>query len=248
MIDVRLGDGIAGLAELTDLTVDHVITDPPFDARTHRAAAESGDWRRGKREVRNALPFAHLEPIELERVAAELARVTRRWIVVFCAERQIELWARSLESRGARFIRVGAAVRTNPRPQMLGDRPAPGVDHLVIAHGRGEALRWNGGGRPGRWESPAARWDPGGQVHPCQKPLRLVRRLIEDFADRGDLICDPFAGSGTTAVACKELGRDFLGWELEPEYHASAVERIADAQPELFADPLRVAEQECWPW
>lgn len=241
-IDLRRGDGVSGLAEFGEHAVDHVITDPPFDARTHRTALEVGDWRRGDRSVGGALPFAHLEPDDVERIAAELARVARRWIIVFAAERQLELWSRSLEASGARFVRVGLAVRTNPRPQLSGDRPAPAADHLVIAHATGEAMRWNGRGRAARWDAPAARWDPGGQVHPCQKSVRLMRALLDDFTDPGELVCDPFAGGGTTAVACKELGRRFVGWEIEPGYHADALERIAAAQRELGA-PAPVAKQ-----
>ena len=64
------------------------------------------------------------------------------------------------------------------------------------------------------------------QIHPTQKPLSLMRDLLGDFSDPGELVCDPFAGSGTTAVACKELGRRFVGWEIDPSYHALACARV----------------------
>ncbi|CAN5552880.1 site-specific DNA-methyltransferase [soil metagenome] len=62
--------------------------------------------------------------------------------------------------------------------------------------------------------------------HPTQKPLRLVRRALLASTKEGALVFDPFAGSGTTAVAAKELNRFFVGSELESEYAELAARRI----------------------
>jgi site-specific DNA-methyltransferase (adenine-specific) len=66
--------------------------------------------------------------------------------------------------------------------------------------------------------------------HPTQKPLRLVRRALVASTQEGDLVFDPFCGSGTTAVAAKELGRFFVGAELEAEFAALAARRIKAAR------------------
>jgi site-specific DNA-methyltransferase (adenine-specific) len=66
--------------------------------------------------------------------------------------------------------------------------------------------------------------------HPTQKPLRLVRRAILASTHEGDLIFDPFSGSGTTGVAAKELGRFFVGAEMEVEFAELAARRIKAAQ------------------
>ncbi|MDP8973123.1 MAG: site-specific DNA-methyltransferase [Actinomycetota bacterium] len=63
--------------------------------------------------------------------------------------------------------------------------------------------------------------------HPTQKPLRLVRRVLLASTGEGDLVFDPFCGSGTTAVAAKELNRAFVGAELEEEFAKLAARRIA---------------------
>jgi hypothetical protein len=191
-----------------------------------------GDWRNGSRRVEGALPFPPLSTEDLGAVAAHVARVTRRWIVIFAADGQIEHWREALRAADAPVVRLGVALRTNPRPQMTGDRPATPADWLVIAHRPG-AMRWNGGGRAACWPSAPARHDPGGQVHPTQKPISLVRALVEDFTDVGELILDPFAGSGTTAVASKELGRRFVGCERDPGYHVMALRRIEAAREQL---------------
>jgi site-specific DNA-methyltransferase (adenine-specific) len=65
--------------------------------------------------------------------------------------------------------------------------------------------------------------------HPTQKPLRLVRRAIVASSGEGDLVFDPFSGSGTTGVAAKELGRFFVGVEREEGYAELAARRIGAA-------------------
>ena len=66
--------------------------------------------------------------------------------------------------------------------------------------------------------------------HPTQKPLRLVRRAIVASTHEGDLIFDPFSGSGSTAVAAKELERFFVGAEMEEEYAQLSARRIKAAK------------------
>ena len=73
------------------------------------------------------------------------------------------------------------------------------------------------------------------QVHPFQKPLTLMERLIRIYTNEGDTIFDPFMGSGTTGVACMNLNRNFIGCETNEEYFKIAKERIADAKAKAAA-------------
>ena len=72
--------------------------------------------------------------------------------------------------------------------------------------------------------------------HPCPKPLGLWEKLINLFSEEGDTILDPFLGSGTTAVACERLGRNWIGIEIDADYCKIAEKRIATerAQVKLF--------------
>jgi len=70
---------------------------------------------------------------------------------------------------------------------------------------------------------------PTGKVHPCEKPVPLLSRLIEAVPD-ARVVLDPFMGSGTTGVAAVQMGRDFIGIEREPKYFDIACKRIEDAQ------------------
>lgn len=65
------------------------------------------------------------------------------------------------------------------------------------------------------------------RYHPTQKPLTLMKRLIQDFSQEEDIIFDPFAGSGSTLVAAKQLGRRFIGIELDSQYIKIANNRLA---------------------
>jgi len=81
------------------------------------------------------------------------------------------------------------------------------------------------------------------RVHPTQKPIAVMEWCIKQFPDVGTIL-DPFMGSGTTGVACVNLGRSFIGIELDPGYFDIAVKRITDAhrQADLFiAKPAHIA-------
>lgn len=73
--------------------------------------------------------------------------------------------------------------------------------------------------------------------HPCPKPTRLMHWFVDRASLYGEVVLDPFMGSGTTGVACANLGRKFIGIEIEPKYFDIACERIeaAYAQGRLFA-------------
>jgi site-specific DNA-methyltransferase (adenine-specific) len=68
---------------------------------------------------------------------------------------------------------------------------------------------------------------PNRQAHPTQKPEGLIERMVLASSDEGDLVLDPFAGSGTTLRVCQQLGRNCMGFELNPEYVAMTEERLA---------------------
>ena len=64
------------------------------------------------------------------------------------------------------------------------------------------------------------------RFHPTQKPVILFSKIVEDFSKEGDLILDPFLGSGTTAIACKQLKRNFIGIEISEAYCKIAKQRL----------------------
>lgn len=74
------------------------------------------------------------------------------------------------------------------------------------------------------------------RVHPTQKPVKLMEMIITDFTKPGDVVLDPFMGSGTTGVACMRMGRRFIGVEVDQKHFDTAVERLKQETSEMLCD------------
>jgi site-specific DNA-methyltransferase (adenine-specific) len=230
-VDLRLGDCLdpaSGLATLADRSVDHLIADPPYSAHTHEKVWVAKTV--GRPTVYDGIDFAPLEESHAYEVAAHAARVARRWIIIFTDTEGVALWRSAVIAAGLDYVRTCAWIKPDATPQMSGDRPASAFESFVLAHAPGRK-RWNGGGKRNVYTHTRS---PGGAPHPTTKPLSLMRELVEDFTDPGDLILDPFAGSGTTGLAARFLGRRFVGWERDANYHAIATRRLRgdEAKPD----------------
>lgn len=225
--------------------VDHVITDPPYsrDVYTRIGAPGSHPPKKGAPpnlgrtfKLNNgarikALAAGAIGAVDdlIAPVSLELARLTQRWALVFSDAEAIHRWRADLEGAGMRYVRTGAWVKPDPMPQFSGDRPCVGFEPCTITHAQGP-MRWNGGGKAAVWTYNTAKGDAQERPdHPCPKPLPLMRTLIEQFTDPGDLILDPFMGSGTTLRAAKDLGRRAIGIEVNEAYCKVAVERLRQA-------------------
>jgi len=196
-------------------TFDHVIADPPYSLVVHSNATTNATISR-----RKDLNFDHLTAAT-RAAAAELMTAANRWILIFSDVESCHLWRADLEAHGSQYIRTGAWTR-HACPQISGDRPAAGFETITITHRPG-AKKWNGGGRSGVWEHRTARngerWN-----HTTAKPLPLIKELVSLFTNPGDLIVDPFAGSGTTLRAAKDLGRRAIGIE-QSRQHCDTIRR-----------------------
>ncbi len=219
------GDCLEVLPTMADKSVAHVITDPPYNARTHARARSLKD---GGSDI--PIDFAPLASFSF---VLDLLRVSARWVVAFCAVEQIGNY--STAAGDAAWIRAGIWNRPDGTPQLSADRPGQGAEGIAIMH-RAGAKRWNSGGKRGLWTCGVERVD---RNHPTPKPVSLMVELISDFTDPDDIILDPFAGSGTTGVACLRLGRRFIGIEKSPEYARIATERLAAEENGLSLRDVR---------
>ncbi len=231
---VNLGDCLEGMATLGDASVDHVVCDPPFTQRTSENARGHKNTTLGNYTGdanRRRIGFDGIDGLEATLVR-EFLRVSNRWCVVFCAIEQVGAYA---AAAGREWVRGTVWHRTNSAPQFTGDRPGQAVEAIAIFHRKGRK-RWNRGGTSLAYTGPTINscGDPDrGIDHPTPKPTWIMESILRDFTDPGDLILDPFAGSGTTGVACKRLGRRFVGWEMNEKYQAAAQRRIDGTHEQL---------------
>lgn len=228
---LHCGDCLAGLADLPDGAVDVVITDPPYEAEAHasqRLVARSG----GKLAV-EPLTFPPITEELRADSARHMARLARRWILVFCQVEAAMKWRAALEEAGAVYKRRCLWVKPDGKPQYSGDRPGIGYESIVACHAPGRST-WNGGRSHGVFIV-----NKGGDPrtgHQTQKPLALMELLVRLFSNHGELILDPFAGSGSTGVAALRQGRRFTGWEMNAEYARIARSRMEIAREQLALD------------
>ncbi len=165
------------------------------------------------------------DPVRLfAEVAAHFPRLARRVIVQLGSNSD----PRFLSSLPASFKFVRACWLRYARPSYAGTVLGSGDVAYVFGSNEGPE---GGTLLPGECTSSS---NTGKEAdHPCPRKLEHVRWLVDKFTRRGDLVIDPFAGSGTTGVACVELGRRFLGWEVSPTYHAIALARLRRAREQL---------------
>lgn len=224
---VILGDcfGSLGLPSMKVGSIDHAIMDPPFAEHVHESARKTPNRRRAK-VVKRTLGYGHFTVERRRALLAECRRIVRRWTIAFCDVESVGAWRDDFEAAGLKYVRAIPWVKPNAQPN-LHAQPGNACEMIVVAHAPGR-MRWNRGGKARWYEFPIA--DRGAsRLHPEQKPLELMAAIVEDFTDPGDLIVDPFAGSGSTLVAAAILGRRGVGWEAQKRYVAAANARIAAA-------------------
>jgi site-specific DNA-methyltransferase (adenine-specific) len=208
--------------------VDLVLTDPPYSDKTHNNAKSNAGGGSGIK----AIDFKAIDFKAIEELLDACAVICDGWVVANMDWRHIA----KLEFEPHHYfelIRFGVWVKTNPMPQISADRPANGWDGIAYLYPKGKKKVWNGGGAHGNWIGPVI---TNGD-HPTGKPIGLLETWVSRFSNGDAAIADPFMGSGTTGVACANMGKTFYGIEREPKYFDISCKRIeqAYAQMRLFA-------------
>lgn len=213
--------------------VSHVIGDPPYEKEAHKVGrCTQASVKHG---VNADLDFeAITDDMRLE--AARLAcNASQGWVLFFCQAEAAGDWRDALEAAGGKYKRTMIWVKPDSTPQLNGQMPAPGYESMPLAWCGDGHSRWNAGGKRGVYTHLTNQKDRDGR-HPTEKPVPLMSELIADFTTPGDLILDPFMGSGTTGVACIKAGRRFVGIERDPKYFDVARQRLEAvvAAPDMF--------------
>lgn len=219
------GDAFEIMPSLGD--VDCILTDPPYNTKTHKGA------RSAKSLASSQIDFDCISETQFIEFCGNAVAQAKRWVVMSCAWQH----AAELEKQGIPLVRLGVWTKRNAAPQFTGDRPGVGWEAIAILHREGKK-HWNGGGHHAVW---ACNVEHG--EHPTQKPLPLLMDWVAKFTDPDELILDPFMGSATTGLACAKLGRRFIGIEKDKKYFDLACARLEDAhrQTDLFQQRLHHA-------
>ena len=222
------GDAFDLMGGMADRSVDAVITDPPYDARTHTMARSNragyGSSAGGNRPFggTSGVAFTHIGHEGQRALFTELGRITRRWVVANASTDTIFRFEVDAPPEGLQLLRVGVWVKTNPMPIISADRPAMGWEAIAYLHRADVKPAWNGGGRAGNYVLPTSQ----GSGHPSQKPLSMVRDFVTRFTNPGDTILDPFAGTGTTVLAAVEEGRHVIAMEADERWCEHTARRL----------------------
>jgi site-specific DNA-methyltransferase (adenine-specific) len=215
---------------------DHCITDPPYEAQAHTAT------RRTRAVLEGRTPYAEIDFAPITPTQRRLFGTLRcRWVLAFCQVEAVGTYE-TLFGR-TKYKRACTWVKHDSAPQFTGDRPAQGTESIACAWLAPGRSAWNGGGKRGVYHYGIR--DGESRLHPTQKPIGLMRELVRDFTQPGDVVLDPFMGSATTGKACLLEGRRFIGIEHDAGYFYSACQRLEATarQGQLFAVPGRVQQR-----
>lgn len=206
------GDCRAILARLPDESVDLLLTDPPYGMRYLSRA--------GSRAIVGDGDLSWFRP-----VIRECYRVLRlnTHAYVFCNEYGLATFRAEMAEAGFKVKRLLVWVKDQHTAGDLGGNYANRTEYLLFGH---KGRRLLGGHRDANvlfFKRAGRKRD-----HPTEKPEDMLRYLIQKSSAPGELVLDPFAGSGTTCRAARDLGRRYLGIEIDPTYAEIARKRLAN--------------------
>ena len=222
---VITGDCLEVMRGLDAGSVDAVITDPPY------GIGYASSWTtRMNGEPRKTRANFGADVFDADWIP-DAYRVLKDDAYLYCFTRWdvAHLWRDAFLAAG---FKMGQRLVWDKAHWKMGDLRHYGsqVEDVLVVYKGGPAMFPGGIGRRGNLFRFSSGYLPEGQVdHPTQKPVALMTQFVNDSTRPGDLILDPFCGSGTTGVACVQTGRRFIGIEIDEGYATIARGRIAKA-------------------
>lgn len=214
--------------------VDAILTDPPYKlSRPDMTKPDGSVLTRDFGEDQEDLPVHELA------VAFDHLLTKDGSILVWCADHQVTTWLEALSDRMDKVM-TGGWIKTNPAPNMR-RRTWTSTLELWVWGARGDWM-FNWPGHRAGFNTVSgphlAAGEPEYTGHPNQKPLAIVEPHVRVMTRPGDLVLDPFAGSGSYVVAAHRMGRRAVGFELEEDRALVAQARLRTVVPqaELFQE------------
>jgi DNA modification methylase len=211
-------DCLEGLKQLPDNSVDSIVTDPPY------GISRELNCKNQRLGTTAKLNFNFGEWDEFDHKWFEIAlQKSKGWVMTFCAKKDIGVYWDLLEKN--KFVAIDCIAWTKPDPVPLNAKTKflNAWEAIVIGKRPGAFFGSNYFHNILKYQAPKGK----NRIHPTQKPLSLIKKLIELTTEKGDVVLDPFMGSGTTALACKQLRRRYIGFEIDSNYVEIAQKRLS---------------------
>lgn len=214
-------------------SVDLILTDPPYciSKKTGFKSVKNGEKR-----FAVSMDFGQWDKTEvnLEDMAISFYDALRRGgtAIVWYDIWKIDRLKEAMESAGFKMIRLIIWQKTNPVPLNMRATYLSNSREVAVTGVKVGKPTFNSEYDSGVYEYPIPRHN-GNRVHPTQKPLSLFEDLVLKHSNQGDLVVDPFLGSGTTGVAAVRNSRRFAGCDLDVNYVEIARERIKNGMSHL---------------
>ncbi|WP_318626914.1 site-specific DNA-methyltransferase [Paenibacillus polymyxa] len=213
------------LPNIADKSVDLVLTDIPYGAVTQNGSERAkydGQLRKIDKSGADVVTFELLDFLkQVERIAAGS-------IYIFCGIEQVSTVFEYFNKSKDFMVRQCAWKKTNPAPSNGQHMWLSSMENCIFAKRR--KTKFNQLCKSAVWDYPTGR----SKIHPTEKPLELIKYLVQSSTEAGDTVLDPCVGSGTTAVAAKVLGRNYIAIEINEGYAAAAKNRIEQLSLTLF--------------
>ena len=214
------GDCLELMKNIPDGSVDLVLTDIPY-----------GECNRNDNGLRNLnKENADIETFNLQEFLIEVYRVTKGTIVVFCGQHQfseIKNFFQEKQDKNKGTVRQLVWRKTNPSPMNGKHIYLSGIENAVWFKKRGGVF--NANCKNTVFDYPCGR----SKLHPTEKNHDLLKELIFDNSNEGDIVFDPCMGSGSHGLVSVENNRRFIGIELDEGYFNIAKKRIEEAVNDL---------------
>ena len=254
---ILCGDCIEIMRKIPDASVDAIFADSPYNLQLGEKTLYRPEDQTAARAVRDEWD-AFASPAEYDEFTrqwmAECKRILKpdgaMWVIG--SYHNIFRVGAILQDMGFWVLNDIVWVKTNPMPNFRGTRFTNAHETLIWATPTKtgkytfnyETMKKLNGGKQMRsdWDiniclgEERVKGQDGKSLHNTQKPMDLLRRVILASTKPGDIILDPFVGSGTTAAAAKELGRQFIGIDREEVYVNAARERVENIKPVDLSD------------
>lgn len=233
-------DCLEGMKRIPDKSVDLVITDPPYLIENQGGgfwAKESTANHYTARGTRKGMEKLNdIKDGVCEEVLDELCRVMKRInIYVFCSQKQIPLYIDYFVNRKGCNWNLLLWHKINPIPA-CGNKYLNDTEYILFFREKGVKLYGTFETKRTFYTTLRNQEDNEKWGHPTCKPVGMLMNFVENSSKEGDLVLDPFIGSGSTAIACIREHRHYMGFEVNEVYFRNAQKRINSElmQPALF--------------